>query len=131
MNNLEQVLSRLSEYGLKVNKNKCMFFQDRITYCGHEIDREGLWKSNDKIEAVINTPRPHDTTSLRAYLGVLNYYHRFLPDLSTAVKPLNELLEKKRKFVWSDDCEKSFERSKRLLTSEPVLTHYNLNYRLG
>ena len=125
LDNLETVLCRLQRYGIKVNKDKCMFFVSRITFCGHEIDEQGLWKCNDKVEAVLNTPTPHDVTSLRAYLGVLNYYHRFLPDLATVTKPMNALLEKNRKFVWSNECQIAFERSKKLLTSEPVLTHYN------
>jgi hypothetical protein len=99
--------------------------KDRITYCGHEIDKDGLWKQNSKIESVLNTPRPKDVSSLRAYLGTLNYYHRFLPNLATVVKPMNELLEKNRKFDWSTKCQEAFEKSKQLITSEPVLTHYN------
>ncbi|XP_052244615.1 uncharacterized protein K02A2.6-like [Dreissena polymorpha] len=92
--NLEKVLCRLNEFGLKLNKDKCVFFEDRVTYCGHEIDKDGLWKCNDKVHAVIDTPTSKDFTSLRAYLGVLNYYHRFLPNLATVIKPLNAMLEK-------------------------------------
>ncbi|XP_052814094.1 uncharacterized protein K02A2.6-like [Mya arenaria] len=123
--NLEKVLSRLSDYGLKVNKDKCQFFQDKVTYCGHDIDKIGLWKCNDKIQLVLDTPVPHDVTSLRAYLGVLNYYHKFLPNLATVVSPLNALLQKNQKYKWSDECDRAFNDSKRLITSEPVLTHYN------
>ena len=100
LDNLEKVLCRLNEFGLKLNKDKCVFFEDRVTYCGHEIDKDGLWKCNDKVQAVIDTPTPKDVTSLRAYLGVLNYYHRFLPNLATVIKPLNAMLEKNRKFIW-------------------------------
>ena len=125
LENLEMVLSRLDQYNLRLNRDKCSFFQDRITYCGHEIDKHGLWKSKEKVDAVLNSPRPHNVKSLRAYLGLLNYYHRFLNNLSTIVKPLNELLEKNKKFEWSKICETAFQRSKVLISSEPVLTHYN------
>ncbi|XP_060581109.1 uncharacterized protein K02A2.6-like [Ruditapes philippinarum] len=125
LNNLETVVQRLSKYGLKVNKEKCQFFQERITYCGHEIDENGLWKCNDKVDSILNTPRPQNVTSLRAYLGLLNYYHRFLNNLATVIKPLNQLLEKGRKFVWTKECQNAFAKSKDLITSEPVLTHYD------
>jgi hypothetical protein len=125
LDNLEKVLDRLEQYGIKVNKDKCAFLQKRIRYCGHEIDANGLWKCNDKVEAVCNTPAPHDVSSLRAYLGVLNYYHRFLPNLATIVKPMTVLLEKNRKFTWSNECDIAFKKSKELLVSEPVLTHYD------
>ena len=125
LENLDRVLGRLAEFGLRVNRDKCAFLQDRITYCGHVIDKQGLWKCDDKINAVLNTPRPTDVRTLRAYLGLLNYYHRFLPDLATVVKPMHELLEKQRKFVWSKECDASFERSKQLLTSQQCLTHFD------
>lgn len=127
MQNLEKVLSRLSSFGIKVNKDKCVFLQSRITFCGHDIDKNGLWKCDDKVRAVLETPAPRNVTELRAYLGVLNYYHRFLKNLATVVKPLNALLEKGKKFAWSAECETAFQQSKRLLTSEPVLTHYDPN----
>ncbi len=69
LDNLQKVLCRLQQYGIKVNKDKCEFFVPRITFCGHEIDEQGLWKCQDKVEAVLNTPPPCDVTSLRAYLG--------------------------------------------------------------
>ena len=91
------VLSRLAQYNLVLNKDKCSSFKDRITYCGHEIDKHGLWKSNGKVDAVLNTPGPHNVTTLLAYLGPLNCFHRFLNNFSTVVKPLNEFLKKKKK----------------------------------
>ena len=89
LENLKCVLARLKQYGIRVNKERCVFLVPRITFCGHEIDEQGLWKSRDKVEAVLKTPAPHGVASLRAYLGVLNYYHRFLPDFATVTKPMN------------------------------------------
>ena len=77
MNNIKIVLLKLSEFGLKVNIDKCEFMKDRITYCGHEIDKDELWKQNSKIESVLNTPRPMDVSYLSANLGILNFYTMF------------------------------------------------------
>lgn len=123
--NLDRVLQRLEQYGLRVNKDKCFFMQERVTYCGHEIDKSGLWKTKDKVDAVLNAPVPQNVAQLRSFLGLINYYNRYLPNLATVIKPLNELLEKNRKWVWSDACQKAFENVKQLITSEPVLTHYD------
>ena len=123
--NLENVLQRLQQYGLRVNIDKCFFMKDRVTYCGHEIDKSGLWKMQDKVDAVLNAPVPQNVAQLRSLLGLVNYYNRYLPNLSTVIKPLNELLEKNRKWVWSDACQSAFENVKKLITSEPVLTHYD------
>ena len=122
---LEAVLARLEEKGLHANVRKCRFFEDKIEYCGHVIDRHGLHKMKEKTEAVVNAPAPTNVTELRSYLGLVNYYHRFLPDLATTLRPLNRLLEKECKWVWSKACEMAFRKSKELMTSDMVLTHYN------
>ena len=98
---------------------------DRVTYCGHEIDKSGLWKMQYRVDAMLIAPVPQNVAQLRSLLGLVNYYNRYLPNLSTVIKPLNELLEKNRKWVWSDACQSAFENVKKLITSEPVLTHYD------
>lgn len=123
--NLDAVLTRLEEYGLRANKNKCQFFKDSIEYCGHKIDRHGLHKTEDKIEAILNAPQPENVSQCRSYLGLINYYHRFLPNLSTVLHPLNALLQKDTKWRWTEECSQAFTASKRLVTSEEVLTHYD------
>ena len=77
----------------------------------------------DKVDTVLNALVPQNVEQLRSQLGLVNYYNRNLPNLSTVIKPLNELLEKNRKWVWSNACQSAFENIKTLITSEPVLTH--------
>ena len=125
LENLEAVLKRLAEKNLRINVQKCRFFMERIEYCGHEIDKDGLHKTNAKIEAVQNAPRPQDVSSVRGFLGLVNYYHRFLPNLSSVLHPLNQLLEKDHTWEWSRECEDAFKEAKRLVTSEQVLAHYD------
>jgi hypothetical protein len=102
LQNLENVLQKLQDNGLRANIDKCSFLQDMVVNCGHEISKEGLQKTKDKVEAVVNTPAPKNTTQLRALLGLVNYYHKFLLNLATGIRPLNELLERDRKEVWND-----------------------------
>ncbi|XP_026065967.1 uncharacterized protein K02A2.6-like [Carassius auratus] len=125
LQNLQRVLMRLCEYGLRANKEKCEFFKSQISYCGHVIDKDGLHKSQDKIEAVLKAPHPQNVSQLRSYLGLVNYYHKFLPNLSTVLHPLNALLQTKTQSKWSDSCEQAFQETKRLITSDVVLTHFN------
>ncbi|KAI7813566.1 hypothetical protein IRJ41_020631 [Triplophysa rosa] len=125
LQNLQQVLTRLSEYGLRANKEKCEFFKKQISYCGHVIDKDGLHKSQDKLEAVLNAPCPQNVSQLRSYLGLVNYYHKFLPNLSTVLHPLNALLQTKTQWKWTDSSEQAFKETKRLITSDVVLAHFN------
>ena len=85
LENLEGVLKRLQANGLRANREKCEFFQTKITYCGHEVHRRGLHKTQEKIHAVGNAPRPENVQQLRSFLGLVNYYHKFLPNLATTL----------------------------------------------
>ena len=68
---------------------------------GHVIDEDGICPMTDKIEAIQNMPLPHDQEELRSFLGIVNYYDRFLPGLATKCAPLHELLHKDKKWYWS------------------------------
>ena len=74
---------------------------------------------------MLKAPRPEDVSQLRSFLGFVNYYHRFLPNLATALHSLNQLLQTGRKWEWTRDCERAFKEAKTLVTSPTVLTHYN------
>ena len=125
LKNLQIVLKRLQDYNLQVNKDKCKFFQEEISYCGHKIDSNGLHKMQEKIEAIVNAPKPENLTQLRAFLGMVNYYARFLPNLASVLHPPNQLSQKDVKFQWTSATQKAFEKVKKLITSDTVLTHYN------
>ena len=80
---MEEVFMRLKENGLRANREKCQFFQKKITYCRHEVDKHGLHKTEEKVEAVVNAPRPDNVEQVHLLLGLVNYYHKFLPNLAT------------------------------------------------
>ena len=125
LQNLDKVLARLEEYGLPLNLDKCQFFKDSVTFCGHIIDRDELHKTPDKIQAIINAPKPENITQLKSFLGLENYYGKFLPDLATVLNPLHRLLHKGQQWKWDQSCEDAFRKVKDLVTSEQVLTHYD------
>ena len=87
LENLETILKGLAESGLRVNPEKCKFFQESIEYCGHIVSKEGLHKTDAKIVAINGAPEPTNQTQLRSFLGLVNYYHRFLEDSSTTMYP--------------------------------------------
>ena len=100
--------------------------QDSMEYLGHRVDAEGLQASPEKVEAIDKAPQPRSVQQLRSYLGLLNYYRKFLPNLASLVKPLNDLLHKGQKWVWTPDCTKAFKTLKKLLTSSQV--HYDTSF---
>ena len=112
LHNLKLVMNRLLSCRLHVNFEKCEFFQEKVSYVGHEIDSEGLHKSPGKIKAVKEAKLPENVSELRSFLGLVNYYHRFINNCSSVARPLNELLNKDTKLNWNCKREKSFKTSK-------------------
>ena len=101
-----------------------MFFRSSLEYLGHIIDAKGLHKSPDKIRAILDAPDPTNTSQLRSFLGLINYYAYFVSNLSTLLHPLNALLHKEVKWEWSKECNDAFCKAKEQLASKSVLTHY-------
>ena len=79
----------------------------------------------DKLDAIMNAPPPQNVQQLRAFLGLLNYYGKFMSNLSTVIHPINRLLRHNFKWKWTSECRKSFEKAKELLKYSNVLIHYN------
>ena len=118
------MLKWLQDKGLKANKEKCDFFRDRVQFFWHEIDREGLNKTQ-RIEAVVSAPRAVNVSQLHSFLGLVNYYNRFLPNVSIVLHPLHQLLGESREWQWSERCELAFTEAKGMITSEQVLMRYD------
>ena len=118
------MLKWLQDKGLKANKEKCDFFRDRVQFFWHEIDREGLHKTQ-RIEAVVSAPRAVNVSQLHSFLGLVNYYNRFLPNVSIVLHPLHQLLGESREWQWSERCELAFTEAKGMITSEQVLMRYD------
>lgn len=124
LGNLRAVFERLRSMGLTVKLSKCKFLQDSVKYLGFIIDRQGLHPDPDKLEAISKAPRPNDVTQLKSFLGLLNYYGKFIPNLSTLLHPLHALLRKDTTWNWGSDCEQAFVEAKKALMCERVLAHY-------
>ena len=112
---LNEVLNRLDKAGLRVKRSKCEFMRSSVNYLGHKIDADGLHPLSDKIEAIAKAPAPSSVQELRSYLGILTYYGKFLPNLSTTLHPLYELLKKDVPWSWGSAESKAFAASKDLL----------------
>ena len=125
LNNLEQVLSRVQEYGFLVRKEKCFFMQDSVEYLGHIVSKNGIQILPKKVEAIVEMPQPKDQKDLRAFLGMGNHYGKFMSNLSDLCATLNGLLQKTAKWRWSKECEETVHKIKDKLGSAKGLVHFN------
>ena len=96
-----------------------------VEYLGHRIDADGLHATTEKLEAVVKAPEPANVQELRSFLGLLNYYGKFLPNLSTTLHLLNNLLQQGQPWKWTEDCKHAFQEAKDTLTSSHMLVHYD------
>lgn len=94
---LDAVLRKLSTAGVRAQKEKCIFMVPSVAYLGHVIDATSLHPLPDKVQAIQEVPTSKNVSKLKSYLGLLTYYSRFLPNLSTMLAPLNKLLSPKIK----------------------------------
>ncbi|KAL0150485.1 hypothetical protein M9458_054302 [Cirrhinus mrigala] len=125
LQNLDATLNRLKEYRLRVRKDKCEFFQSAVEYLGHVIDASGLHTSPSKVKAIVDAPTPKNVSQLRSFLGLLNYYGRFIPNIATLLKPLHKLLCHENSWRWSTECQETFKRAKETLLKSKALTHFD------
>ena len=77
---LNEVLSRLEKAGVRLKQEKCVFMADEVTYLGHRHNREGIQPTGAKVEAINQAPKPRNLSELRAFLGMVNFYGKFIPD---------------------------------------------------
>ena len=92
-----------------------------MSFLRHVISDEGISVDPKKIEVVRDWKKPTIVTKIRSFLGLADYYRRFVENFSNIAAPLTRLTQKNVKFIWSTACKKSFHELKELLTSAPVL----------
>ena len=122
---LRKVLQRLKEHGIRLKKSKCEFLKPSVQYLGHRIDADGIHATDSKLKAITEAPTPKNLQELRSFLGLLNYYGRFIPRLSSLIHPLNELLRQDSTWKWTKACHKAFQEAKAKIVSPNVLVHYD------
>ena len=100
--NLDKVLSIIATVGLKLNKAKCKFLLLKVMYLAYMIVGNGLYPTKEKVRAIQETPQPQNVTELRSFLaiGIINYYGKFLLNLSTKLVPLYQLLRRGARWHW-------------------------------
>ncbi|KAG9459075.1 hypothetical protein H6P81_003583 [Aristolochia fimbriata] len=123
----KQVFEVLRENSLYVKKEMCSFGLMEVSFLGHWIEGGKLWMDKEKIQAIADWIEPTKVADLRSFLGLVNYYRRFIKSFSAKAAPLTDLLKKKEKWCWSLKCQKAFDDLKRAATEEPVLQLADFN----
>ena len=119
---LDMLFTRLAEHKIYLKISKSNFCMHEVKYLGHILSRNGIRPNPEKIKEVMDCKPPTDQASLRRFLGLANYYHKFIHMYSTHAAELTPLLKKGSTWNWDDRKQKAFEALKTALAKEPVLT---------
>ena len=122
---LFEVLQKLQEKGVTLNRKKCVFGVDEIEFLGYRISAEGIRPDPGKVEALKQMSPPTDVAGVRRFLGMAQQMSKFIPNYGEIVVPISELLKKKNDFVWLTEQQEGFEAEKAAMTSETCLAHYD------
>jgi len=118
---VEEVLKRLEENDLFVKPEKCKWKVREVEFLGVIISPKGVEMQKEKVEGALNWPVPRNVKEVPKFLGLANYYKRFIKDFAKIAAPLHVLVRKKQKWKWEEEQKEAFGRLKRAFTTEPVL----------
>ena len=103
-----QILEKLREHKLYAKFIKCEFWLNTMGFLGHVVSADGIAVDPAKVSAVTESESPKSAKDIRSYLGLAGYYRRFIENFSNIAKPMTELIKKKNKFSWTEECEARF-----------------------
>ena len=112
---------------MKLKLAKCKFRRSEIQFLAHIINHEGIRTLPEKMEEISKVKAPRNADKVHAFLGVLNYYCRFIPAFSDLMHHIQKLLKKDIQFEWMEECDKAFRMAKETLMKDPILYHPDPN----
>ena len=121
---LRAVCSALQKFALAVNWEKSLFLQSRLTFLGHLVTANGIRPLPAKVDSIKDYPTPTDRKQLQRFLGMMNFYNRFLPAAARILSPLYAVLNSKTKLLsWESEQQTAFEKAKMALANATLLSH--------
>jgi len=124
---VEEVLRRLEESDLYIKPEKCAWKVRKIGFLGVVIGPSGIEMEKEKVDGVLSWPEPRNTKDVRKFLGLVNYYRRFIKDFARVARPMNVLMRKDVKWRWKREEQTAFDELKKAFTTRPVLAAPDLD----
>jgi len=118
---VEEVLKRLEENDLFVKLEKCKWKVREVEFLGVVICPKGVEMQKEKVEEVLKGPTPRNVKKVQKFLGLINYYRRFIRNLARIAAPLHVLVRKEQKWKWEQEQKEAFGKLKMVFTTEPIL----------
>ena len=121
---LRQLFDALRCFGLVLNINKCMFGARELEFLGHHVSAQGIRPLPEKVQAVQRFKRPRTVKAPQRFLGLVNFYRHFLPNIAVTMRPFTDALAgTHRQLVWNESMTLAFSRTKQRLAEATLLFH--------
>jgi hypothetical protein len=127
LKDLRELFECIRKAKLRIHPKKGQFAVREVEYVGHVLSRQGVKVDPDKTAAIAQISTPKSVHDVRSFLGCTNCFRKYILGYSQIALPLTNLLKADNQFVWSTDCEKSFQSLKAALLSAPVLVYPDFN----
>ena len=122
-----EALRQLEKHDLFVKPEKCSFRVKEVKFLGMTISAEGIKMNDDKVQAILEWPTPKTVRGVCSFLGLANFYRRFIKDYAQVAHPLNDLTKKDQSFEWKDSQQTAFDTLKQRFTTAPILAFLDID----
>jgi len=131
LQHLREIFERVREWNYRLSRKKCVFMQKQVTFLGHCISKQGIQTDPDKVEAIKSMREPTTVSEVKSFLGLVNFYGKFIPKMSHLCEPLNNLTRDNVKWCWTGNCRHAFDEIKKCVSRSPLLANFDQSVPVG
>ena len=123
---VQEVMSKLRSAGLTINHVKSTMRSDEVSFLGYKVSIDGIKPHDRLVKKILNIKPPTNKKELESFVGLVNFYGKFINQFAKIILPLNELRNKGVSFAWTSHHQESLDKLKKMLSSEPVIKPYDV-----
>ena len=127
LDKVREILKTLDDAELQLKAGKCIIAENEIEWLGFKLTNQGILPVNSKVQGITEKLRPTNLKELRLFLGAVNQFNKFIPDLASICFPFRSILKKDAEWNWTDEHEKAFENVNKEVRRVANLTHFKRN----
>jgi hypothetical protein len=124
---VKEVLDILKEANLKINYKKCVWFTKKLNLLGNVIENNKISMDPIKTKAIVDRKPPKNFKDTQVYIGMINYWRRYIPGFAQIIAPIAKLLKKDQKWIWTPECQQAFDQMKDIMCNPPILRPANFS----
>ena len=130
LDKVREILKTIDQAELQLKERKCVFAKNEIEWLGFKLTENRISPINTKSQGITEKLRPTNLKEVRSFLGAVNQFNKFIPDLAVICSPFRSILKKDATWNWNNDHEKAFTKVNSEVEKVAELTHFKRNVPL-